>query len=287
MPDTGADLLRAAVRALRDAGVPDPAGDARHLLAAALGVGRDRLTLVLPDPVAPEMAARLGDFVAQRCARRPVSRIIGRRAFFGHDFIVTPDVLDPRPDTETLIELALLAPFANVLDLGTGSGCILIALLAARPDARGVGTDLSEAALDVARRNADAIGVARRAEFRVSDWFAGVSRRFDLIVSNPPYIAAGELDALAPEVREHDPAMALSDGADGLGAYRAICRDAAAHLRGGGRLLVEIGPTQGDAVAALFNGAGFGDIRIHPDIDGRARVVSGVKPPFDRHLPAE
>ena len=191
--------------------------------------------------------------------------------------MVTPDVLDPRPETETLVAAALEQPFARLLDLGTGSGCILISLLADRPSAQGVGTDLSDAALEVARRNAGQLGVAERVRFLRSDWFGGVQGRFDLIVSNPPYIAEDEMAALAPEVRDWEPRAALTPGGDGLAAYRAIAQGAGARLMAGGRLILEIGPTQGAAVTALLRAAGFDCVEIRPDLDGRDRVVIAAR----------
>jgi release factor glutamine methyltransferase len=247
-----------ALARLRAAGVPDAARDLRRLAAAFDG-------------------AELDAAVARRAAREPVSHILGRRAFWEHSFAVTPDVLDPRPETETLVAAALSAPFSRVLDLGTGSGCILCSLLAARAEATGVGTDLSDAALAVARGNARQLGVAGRARFLQADWLAGVEEGFDLIVSNPPYIAEDEMAALSPEVLR-EPRMALTPGGDGLGAYRAILRDGPRHLAPGGRLVVEIGPTQAAAVRALFEAAALQEVETIPDLDGRDRCVAGRKP---------
>lgn len=272
---TIADALRAATRELAGGAIPDAPGDARRLLAHALRADPGRLTLLLPDPLPLEAAARLDAALSARLARRPVAQITGQRLFWGRAFRVTADTLDPRPETEALIAEALAQPFARVLDLGTGTGAILLTLLAERPAATGMGADLSPAALAVAQGNADALGVAHRCTLIASDWLAGVTGRFDLIVSNPPYIAADEMASLAPEVRLWEPAMALTDGGDGLGAYRAITAAAPAHLAPGGRLLVEIGPTQGPTVAALFRGAGLGDVAVLPDLDGRDRVVAG------------
>jgi len=211
--------------------------------------------------------------VAARLARQPVAQIIGQRQFWGLGFRVTRDTLDPRPETETLVAEALRLPFRKVLDLGTGTGCILLSCLHDCPTAEGLGVDISAAALEVARGNAHALGLEGRAGFQLSDWFSTVAGRFDLIVSNPPYIAADEMAGLAPEVRAHEPAMALTDGGDGLGAYRAILAGAAAHLAPGGRVLLEIGPTQGAAVLALAAAAGMPGGRVLPDWDGRDRVV--------------
>ena len=268
-----ADWRRPLVRQLAEAGIPDPAGDLRRLFDAAYDVGGRA-----PEPQsrdAPNDTTRevLASYVAERLRRRPVSQILGRRAFWRHEFEVTGDVLDPRPETETLVEWALAEPFARVLDLGTGTGCILLSLLADRPDADGLGTDLSEPALAVARRNAARLGVAERAAFARSDWFAGISGRFDLIVSNPPYIAAEEMAGLEPEVRLHEPRAALTDGGDGLSACRAIAAGLAARLAPGGRCLVEVGAGQAEAVSALFRAAGLAVEAPRPDMDGRARVV--------------
>ena len=214
-------------------------------------------------------------YIKDRLDRRPVSRILGEREFWGRCFKVTEATLDPRPETETLVELALAEPFSQVLDLGTGTGCILISLLAERPDATGVGTDISDQAVLVAGDNAERHEVADRLILPLSGWFDSIGGRFDLIVSNPPYIAGEEMSTLEPEVRDHDPRIALTDGGDGLSAYRAIAAGAPDHLTAGGRLLVEIGPTQAGAVTGLFRAAGLEDITVHPDLDGRDRVVSG------------
>ena len=271
---TAAQVLAQGVAALRAAGVEDAATDARRLLAHVLGVAPGRLVMVLPDPVTEAQAAACAKAIAQRAAGRPVARITGTRAFWGRDFAVTEAVLDPRPDTESLVAAALAEPFSRVLDLGTGSGCILVTLLAERPGATGLGVDLSPAALSVAAANAARHGVAERAALAVSDWYAAVGGPFDLIVSNPPYIAAAEMAGLAPEVRDHDPQMALTDGADGLTAIRAVAAGARAHLVPGGRLLIEIGWRQGPAAAAILRQAGLADIRILPDIDGRDRIAA-------------
>ncbi|MDO5613914.1 MAG: peptide chain release factor N(5)-glutamine methyltransferase [Paracoccus sp. (in: a-proteobacteria)] len=262
--------LEGAARDLRAAGVADPMGDARRLMAAALGVDPGRVLLMAGDTLTPDQQARFDGFAAQRAGRQPVAQITGTRAFWKHDFHVTPDTLDPRPETETLVAAALDRPWRSVLDLGTGTGAILISLLAERRGAHGLGVDLSPAALQVAQGNAARIGV--RADFAPSDWFSAVSGRFDLIVSNPPYIAASEMPGLSPEVRDWEPHLALTDGADGLGAYRAIAAGAAAHLTPGGAVLVEIGPTQAAAVSALFAAAGA-KARVLADLDGRDRVI--------------
>ena len=275
---TGAELMRSGTARLRAAGVPDPLTDTRRLLAYALEVAPERLTLALAEPVGPGAVAAFDRVIARREARQPVAQILGRRAFWGREFRVTPDVLDPRPETETLIELALERPFTRVLDLGTGSGCILLSLLAERSDARGLGVDASEPALAVARGNAVALGVSDRAEFRRSDWWSKVEGRFDLIVANPPYVAEDEWATLAPEVRDWEPRGALTPGGDGLGAYRQIAAGAADHLLPGGAILLEIGAAQGVAVAAILAEVGFSQPAAHRDLGGRDRVISAIRP---------
>lgn len=276
---TARNALATAVTRLRAAKVPDPARDARLLLAHAMGVASDRLLLHLDEPLQPEGAERFSAALDARERRQPVSQIIGLRQFWGRAFKVTRDVLDPRPETEVLVAAALEAPFATVLDLGTGSGAIILSLLAERPDARGLGVDLSAAALAVARANATQLDLTARADFRQSDWFEKVEGGFDLIVSNPPYITAAEMTALAPETRDWEPAQALTPGEDGLEAYRRIAEAVGAHLNPGGRLLLEIGPSQPKAVSDLLRAAGFTDIGLLRDLDGRPRVVTAQDVP--------
>ena len=282
----GAAIAAAAAR-LRAAGVPDPARDARILLAHAARVDASRVTLIAPEPLEPSIAERYEQLIALRAVRVPVSHLVGERAFYGRRFKVSRDVLDPRPETETLIEAALSEPFRHVLDLGTGSGCILVTLLGECPEAQGVGTDLSEAACLQASQNAALHRVAERADIVCSDWADGIVGPFDLIVSNPPYIALDEMPGLSDEVRLHEPDLALTDFGDGLGAYRAISALAPDLLTRGGRLIFEIGPTQGAAVRDLMQGAGLTDIHILPDLDGRDRVVLGRKPAENREKSAD
>lgn len=274
---TGSDLCRAAETRLTAAGVVDARQDTSRLFLHAVEitsgqpVKRHHMPELLQAPVAPELETAFERLIKAREARQPVSQIIGKRAFWEHDFIVTQDTLDPRPETETVVTEALKMPWSSVLDLGTGTGAILISLLAARQGSEGIGTDISGAALDVARRNAYLIGV--EAGFTVSDWYTAVDGRFDLIVSNPPYIALDEMAGLAPEVVNWEPSQALTDGADGLTAYRAIALGAPQHLTSGGTVLVEIGPTQGVAVSAIFRNLGAETSR-YKDLDGRDRVIS-------------
>ncbi len=266
---TWQDWLAGATARLAEAGLDDPRAEAWAVISGLLG-GNARHRVLLAAPVPADQLAQLDAMLAARAARQPLSQIIGRRAFWKHDFRVTRDTLDPRPDTETLVEAALKLRWNRVLDLGTGTGAILISLLADRPGATGLGTDLSEPALAVARDNAARIGVA--AAFQRADWFDGIAGRFDLIVSNPPYIALAEMAALQPEVRDWEPHSALTDGADGLTAYRAIAAGAAAHLVPGGHVLVEIGWQQGAEVARIFQAQGA-QVAILPDLGGRDRVI--------------
>jgi release factor glutamine methyltransferase len=269
---TGTEALAEGVRILRTAGIEGAAADARRLLAHALGLDPSRLTLALPDPISQVSADTYRVLLARRERREPVSHLTGVRLFWGREFAVSPAVLDPRPETEILVAAALEEPFAKVLDLGTGSGCILLTLLAERPEAEGLGLDISPEALDVARANAKRVGVADRAFFARSNWFGDLRGRFDLIVSNPPYIAADEIPGLEPEVRDHEPRLALTDEGDGLNAYRAILAGARPFLMPGGRLLLEIGPTQAPAVAGIGRTHGLGEPEVRPDFDGRDRV---------------
>lgn len=271
---TGSQLVRDATRRLQEAGVPDAARDARKLFSFATGTDASRLTITLPEVVFDDVAETYAKLIERRCQREPVSHLTGTRGFYGRDFKVTADVLDPRPETETLVEVALRSNFTKMIDLGTGSGCILVTLLAEVPQSIGFGTDLSGAALQIARENAATYGVANRATFICADWMEGAKGSFDLIVSNPPYIAVDEMAELSPEVANWEPHLALTDGADGLTHYRKIIEQAVRHLMPDGRLIFEIGPTQGQAVADLMRAAQLQHVTVIPDLDGRDRVVS-------------
>ncbi|MFV0491871.1 MAG: peptide chain release factor N(5)-glutamine methyltransferase [Pseudorhodobacter sp.] len=266
-------LLAEGAETLRRAGVEGAMRDARLLLAHARDLLADRVMLEMEGKADPDAEAVFLALIGRRAAREPLSHLTGCRAFWGREFRVSSDVLDPRPETETLIAAALAQPFSRLLDLGTGSGAILATLLAERPDATGLGTDLSLAALAIANENGRLLGLDERAEWRLSDWFADVDGQFDLIVSNPPYIATDEIPALSPEVREWEPRIALTPGGDGLDAYRAIAAGMMTHLLPGGRVFLEIGPSQGEAVSMMLAEAGLDDIHILPDLDGRDRVV--------------
>ncbi|MDB6176578.1 peptide chain release factor N(5)-glutamine methyltransferase [Paracoccus sp. Z330] len=264
------DARRRYAAMLRDAGIEGGARDAERILAAVLDVEPGRLRVMDDRDLTQMETARLDAAMQARAAHQPVAQIVGFRDFYAHRFKVTPDTLDPRPETESLIEAALALDWSSVLDMGTGTGAILVSVLAARPGAAGTGSDISSAALAVARENAHRIGV--KARFVTSDWYDGLEGRFDLILSNPPYIARAEMAGLSPDVLDWEPHLALTDGADGLTAYRAIAQGARAHLTPGGHVLVEIGHTQGAAVSALFQAQGARTCVI-PDLDGRDRVI--------------
>ncbi len=272
--------LRAAAVELEQAGIDGADTDARRLMAHVLGLDAAGLILRLKEPLTPDLLADFDKVLKERLERKPVSHITGQREFWNRSFAVGPAVLDPRPETEILVEKALEQPFRRVLDLGTGSGCILLSLLAEREGATGMGVDISPEALDYAVRNRAALGLEKRAIFAQSDWFERVVGKFDLVVSNPPYIAIGEMPTLAPEVLRWEPMHALTPGPTGLEAYQLIAAGLTPFLEDGARILLEIGPTQGDEVAAIFTAAGFELVNIHNDMDGRNRVVE-VKFPGD------
>jgi release factor glutamine methyltransferase len=289
------EAFAGAAGALRQAGVETPELDARLLLCHAAALTHEAYIAQCRETLPAEAGTRLEAALARRLKREPVSRILGKREFYGREFLVGAHTLDPRPDTETLVAAALSLTDAqngrsrplSLLDLGTGTGCILLTLLAELPRAEGLGTDLNKAALRLAAANAERLGLAARASFRLSDWFewlredsivasagskSGVEG-FDLIVANPPYLATAEIAALAEEVRLYDPPLALDGGADGLQAYRRIAAGAPLALAGQGRLLLEIGPAQGTAVAEILGRAGLTVEAIKPDLAGRPRVV--------------
>lgn len=283
MPDSVRQAFVETASVLREAGIDTPELDARLLLCHAATLTHESFVARAGEALQPEAAARLEALVRRRASREPISRITGTREFYGRSFLVDDSALDPRPDSETLIEaaLALIEKTGRreeplrLLDLGTGMGCILLTLLDELPKARGFGTDLSPAALRLAEANARRLGVADRASFLASDWLDAIHGEFDLIVSNPPYIASGEIKRLAPEVAHHDPYLALDGGADGLEAYRRIAAGAARLLAPKGAILVEIGASQAPAVAGLLRDGGFLVANDGPsfDLGGRPRVV--------------
>ncbi|MCW2306787.1 peptide chain release factor N(5)-glutamine methyltransferase [Rhodobium gokarnense] len=280
------DLLRQVRARLAQAGIEGTETDARLLVGAALDIAPLRLALEADRFVTSSECTRIENLVARRAAREPVGRILGTREFWGHSFRLSPDTLEPRADTETVVEAALgflddtgrrSAPL-RIADLGTGSGALLVALLSECPKAEGIGTDLAPGALAMARENAVAAGVGDRAAFAAMNYGDGLRPGFDLVLSNPPYIASGEIAGLDPEVRDHDPARALDGGADGLNAYRAIAADAARLLAPGGGLVVETGAGQAGDVAGLFTDVGLAGVSVYTDLAGHDRVVAARRP---------
>lgn len=274
-------LFRAATAQLTEAGVESPRLDARLLLEAAFGWAPHALTLGTPD-VTAEGLVRFDQMLARRLAREPVSRILGLREFWSLPFQISSATLDPRPDSECLVQAVLdrvarAAPL-RLLDLGTGSGCLLIALLTELPAAWGLGLDRAPNAAALAERNAKTLGVRERCAFVVGDWTEALTGRFDVILSNPPYIPLRDRNSLAPEVSRFDPALALFGGADGLDPYRRFAAELAGFLSPGGVLALEIGWDQGGAVTALLQQQGWRDVACLPDLAGRDRVIVAYPP---------
>ena len=260
-------------------GFDSAARDAKLLAAHALGFSALDMATREQEPVTNEQIFALTELMQRRMRGESVARIIGEREFYGLAFTLNAATLEPRPETELLVDLALnaLPQAGRLLDLGTGTGCIPIAILANRPDASAVATDLSALALAAARHNAERHAVADRLELLHGSWFEPLSadqRKFDLIVSNPPYITSAVVETLAPEVKDFDPRLALDGGPDGLAPYRIIAAGAAGYLTPTGAVLVEIGYDQGQAVSALFEAAGYTQIAVHQDLNGLDRLVS-------------
>jgi release factor glutamine methyltransferase len=271
---------------LQEAGLAGPVIDARMLVEAAAEASR---VDIVTDPhrlLTPAQETTLDDYLTRRILREPVSHILGRKGFWKIMLQVNRDVLTPRPDTETVVEF-VLRDFPehaawSILDLGVGSGAILLAILAERPAARGLGIDVSEEALAVARDNAARLGLAGRMALLRGDWTEGLAGdSFDLVVSNPPYIATDVIAGLEPEVRDYEPRIALEGGADGLDAYRRLAPEILRVLKPGGRFAVEIGYDQKDAVEALFRQAGAAGVQTLRDLSDRDRVVAGKKKPLE------
>ena len=261
---------------LRDAGVPEARREAGSLLSFV--IARDRTFLIshAEDVVDDADLKRFQDAVTRRAAGEPLQYITGVQDFFGREFRVTPDVLIPRPETELLVEAALEViadtPAPMICDVGTGSGCIAVTLLCERSNARAIAVDVSETALTVAAENAQRHGVAERIVFEISDCFETVDSKFDLIVSNPPYVSADALDGLQREVKDHEPLIALSPGTDGLSVIRRLLKDAPAFLKKSGHLIMEIGFDQGEKVAGLID-QNWRLHEIRPDLQGIPRIV--------------
>jgi release factor glutamine methyltransferase len=278
------EALRQAAARLRRAGIESAGEDARRLAAATLGLTRADILREPRRALTAEDVERLNRAMARRLLREPISRIIGTRDFYGRGFCLSPATLDPRPDSETVVTAAielvreegwLEAPL-SVLDVGTGSGCLLVSLLLELPAATGVGTDISAAAVAIARDNARALGVEHRSRWIAADGLAGIGGRFDVLVCNPPYIASAEIARLEPEVRDFDPHAALDGGGDGLSMFRRLAAEIG-RLVAEGWIVLEVGDGQADAVTALLAPVAGGwpnDVRLFRDVAGRRRCVA-------------
>ena len=275
--ETIAALLQEARNALRDADIELSALDARLLLQAASALTHEQV-IAEPNMVLPaDKISRFKSFIDRRLQHEPVTRILGVREFYGRLFQVSPAVLDPRADTETIIELTLQRMGQEpmrILDLGTGSGAIAITLLAERPNWSGIAADLSSDALEIAKANSTALGVAGRLAFHNGTWFDGISEKFDLIVSNPPYIPHSDIFVLSLEVQNFDPHLALNGGGDGLEAYRAIAAGSAKYLNSKGLVILEIGAGQGADVTQIFINQGFELTEQKSDLGGHVRALA-------------
>jgi len=282
---TIAQARRTLAEAFRRAGLDSPELDARLLTGHALGLDHTALTVESDRELSDQEIGTLAALAARRLKREPVARILGRKEFWGLGLRITEATLVPRPETETLVETALAAIDSEgprnralrIADLGTGSGALLLALLHELPNATGIGTDVSHEALAAAADNAGRLGLAARAEFATGDFGAALEGRFDLVVSNPPYVASGDIGTLDPEVR-HDPRRALDGGTDGLDGYRTIAVQARRLLKASGHLVVELGAGQEPAVAALFQAAGLAPSPARPDLAGIPRALHAVLP---------
>ncbi len=275
------EVLAVTTEHFRAQGIPSPRLDAELLLAHALGLSRIKLYLEFDRPLSEEELATLRPLVRRRAAREPLAWVLGSKGFHAHDFAVGPGTLVPRPDTETLVELALAwipedEDPVYVADVGSGTGCIGLSVAAARPGVRLFALDLSDVALATTRKNVEALGLGARVAVLRSDLLAGVptGRPIDWVLSNPPYIPSGDIDGLAPEVSRHEPRLALDGGVDGLEVYRRLIPQAASRARKG--VILEIGQGQQAAVGAMLEAAGL-EVETREDLAGIVRVVAGRK----------
>jgi release factor glutamine methyltransferase len=277
-PGTIGSTLGDVAAALAEAGFDEPRRRARRLLVAALDLSPTQVFAELDRMITAADSERVAKWLSRMLTHEPLSRMLGVREFWGLEFELSADAFDPRPETESIVE-AIVARLPDrgraycFLDLGTGSGCLLLALLSEFPAARGIGVDLASGAIVTVRHNAARLGLAERAGFVVGDWGSAICGNFDAVVANPPYIASGEIATLSAEVRDFDPRRALDGGADGLAAYRAIAVQLPRLLLPGGIFATEIGAGQHEAVASLLSAAGLIIEEIVPDLAGIARCV--------------
>lgn len=285
IPDTSAptiaETVRAAGRRFAEAGLEAPERSAQILICGLLDIGLTELVLDARKPLDVEAQGRIASAVERAMEGEPVHRILGRREFYGLELGLNEETLEPRPDTEILVDAALPHVSAivarrggcDILDLGTGTGAIALAILSKVAQARALGVDISEKAVHAATQNASRHGLEQRFRTMAGDWFENISDSFDVIVSNPPYIRSRDIDRLDDAVRRHDPVRALDGGADGLDAYRIIAREADGHLAQGGRIILETGFDQHDAVIDLFGDHGLECLERRRDLGGRDRVL--------------
>jgi release factor glutamine methyltransferase len=277
-PETIGSILGAVAAASAGAGYEEPRRRARRLLAAALGLSITDVFAHLDRMVTDIEGERVAELLRRVLAHEPLSRILGTREFWGLEFELSTDTLDPRPESETIVEAVIArlpereGPY-RFLDLGTGSGCLLLALLSEFPKASGIGVDRAYGAAAAARRNAERLGFAARSRFAVGDWAAALAGEFDAVVANPPYIACADIPALPREVRDFDPRLALDGGADGLDAYRAVAADLPRLLAAGALFACEIGQGQEAAVAGIISGQGLVVAGAVPDLAGITRCI--------------
>ena len=276
MTETVRAVLSAARKALNAANIDTAALDARLLFQAATGLTHEIIVAEPERILSKTQLKAFENFLKRRLADEPVSRILGDREFYGRRFQISSAVLDPRADTETLIELALehVNPFGQILDIGTGSGIIAVTLLAERPNLCGMAVDVSAPALQIAKTNAFALGVSSRLQFHCGSWFERLHEKYDLIVSNPPYIPHNDIADLNENVKNYDPHIALDGGPDGLFAYRAIAAGAAAHLNSSGLVILEIGAGQAADVTTIFETHGFQPVANRQDLGGHLRALA-------------
>jgi release factor glutamine methyltransferase len=278
---TVAEAVEHAGRRLEAAGIAAASDDAERLLRHVLGWDRARVLAEARAPLAPAQLAEFGALVGERARRRPLQHLTGRQAFWRHEFLVSPEVLIPRPETEALVEEALsrmpAGSAAVVVDVGTGSGCIALSLAADRPGAEVHAVDLSRAALEVARENERRLGLEGRVRWQEGDLLETARGPFDLVVSNPPYVDPRTRAALEPEVRDYEPALALFPPGEPYAVYRRLVPQASALLRPGGALLLEVGLGMADAVEDLARGAGLAVEPTRPDLQGIPRVVVATR----------
>ena len=280
---TVGELVQSVAGRLEAEGIAESRLEARLMLAEAAGWTLEKIIAERDTALEAGVVARVERLAARRLEREPMSHILGWREFWSLRFKVTPDVLTPRPDSETIVEAVLGAlpdrqAKLRVLDLGVGSGCLLLALLHELPGASGMGVDRSARALVVARQNARALGLGGRAEFRTGDWGDGLEEVFEVVVSNPPYVPSDDIEGLDPEVSEHEPWLALDGGSDGLDCYRRLVGQLGYLVRPGGVVALEVGRGQAPSVARLISDAGFRGVTTHNDLGGIARVVLARRP---------